>query len=144
MPGTGKWKRNIDQLWIASKTNFNLDYNILQLSAFYAKKKLFHSIVDLFCFSPFIPTTFVEIDQHSDDYVIIARLKHSGELFGLKNELIVIASPTFGNNDDKRFRNINGNRGAMTNRYNLIAYNLEVYSEDILHVTPEVAVIAGL
>ena len=142
--GTGQWKRNIDQLRIANKTTFSFDDNTLELGAFYAKKKLFHPIIDLFYFSPFIPTTIGVIDQHSDDYGITARLKHQGEQFGLKNELIVGASPTYGTNDDKRFRNINGNRGAMTNRYDLTATNLEVYTEDTLHVTPEIAVIAGL
>ena len=84
------------------------------------------------------------IDQHSDDYGITARLKYNGELFDLKNELTFGASPNYGTNDDKRFRNINGNRGAMINRFDLTATNFEIYAEDTLYVTPEVAGIAGL
>ena len=142
--GTGQWERNIDQFRIANKTTFSFNDNTLELGAFYAKKKLFHPIIDLFYFSPFIPTTIGVIDQNTDDFGITARLKHQGELFGLKNVLTIGASPTYGTNDDKRFRNINGNRGAMTNRFDLTAANIEIFAEDALHVTPEIVLIAGL
>lgn len=148
-PSDGINRRNIDLWRFANKTTFQLDNNKLELGAFYVKKTLFHPIIDLnfllgFGVPPaFVPTVGV-IDQHSDDYGITARLTHDGEIFSLKNQFIVGISPTYGVNDDKRFRNNQGQRGAMTNHFDQAATNFEAYAESRLWVTPETQVIAGL
>jgi iron complex outermembrane receptor protein len=144
LQGTGQWKRNIDLWRIANKTTFKFDNTTLELGAYYANKDLYHPIVDLFYYSPFITSTIGVIDQHNDDYGLTARLKHQNTLFGLKNEVIAGISPTYGETDDKRFRNIQGQRGAMTNHYALTASNIEMYAEDRLSLTSDFTLIAGL
>jgi iron complex outermembrane receptor protein len=84
------------------------------------------------------------IDQKTDDYGLYAKLNHQGKLFGLENDFIIGASPTYGKTDDKRFRNENARRGALTNSFDLTAYNYETYAENRLHLTPELTAIAGL
>lgn len=152
LTGTGQWKRDIDLWRVANKTTLRFDNATLELGAFYSRKDLFHPIVDLaylsfLPFPPFSTGTFATlgvIDQKTDDFGLTAKLKHSNELFGLKNEFIAGMSPTYGETDDKRFRNIQGHRGALTNRFDQTASNLEVFAEDRLFLTPELAVIPGV
>ena len=113
------------------------------MGAFYSYKDLFHPIIDLGAISPFAPTLGV-IDQKTDDYGLYAKLNHQGKLFGLDNDFIIGASPTYGKTDDKRFRNVNASRGALTNSFGLTAYNYETYAENRLHLTSELTAIAGL
>jgi iron complex outermembrane receptor protein len=136
-------QRNVDIWRIANKTTFQWDKTKLELGAFYSYKDLFHPIIDLGAFSAFSPTLGV-IDQKTDDYGLYAKLNHQGKLFGLENDFIIGASPTYGKTDDKRFRNENARRGALTNSFDLTAYNYETYAENRLHLTPELTAIAGL
>ena len=136
-------QRNVDIWRVANKTTFQWDKTKLELGAFYSYKDLFHPIIDLGAFSPFSPTLGV-IDQKTDDYGLYAKLNHQGKLFGLDNDFIIGASPTYGKTDDKRFRNVNASRGALTNSFGLTAYNYETYAENRLHLTPELTAIAGL
>lgn len=136
-------QRNVDIWRIANKTTFQWEKTQLELGAFYSYKDLFHPIIDLGAFSAFAPTLGV-IDQKTDDYGLYAKLNHQGKLFGLDNDLIIGASPTYGKTDDKRFRNENASRGALTNSFDLTAYNYETYAENRLHLTPEMTAIAGL
>ena len=136
-------QRNVDIWRVANKTTFQWDKTKLELGAFYSYKDLFHPIIDLGAFSPFSPTLGV-IDQKTDDYGLYAKLNHQGKLFGLDNDFIIGASPTYGKTDDKRFRNVNALRGALTNSFGLTAYNYETYAENRLHLTPELTAIAGL
>ena len=136
-------QRNVDIWRIANKTTFQWHKTKLELGAFYSYKDLFHPIIDLGARSPFAPTLGV-IDQKTDDYGLYAKLNHQGKLFGLENDFIIGASPTYGKTDDKRFRNENARRGALTNSFDLTAYNYETYAENRLHLTPELTAIAGL
>lgn len=136
-------QRNVDIWRIANKTTFQWEKTKLELGAFYSYKDLFHPIIDLGAFSAFAPTLGV-IDQKTDDYGLYAKLNHQGKLFGLDNDLIIGASPSYGKTDDKRFRNENASRGALTNSFALTAYNYETYAENRLHLTPELTAIAGL
>jgi iron complex outermembrane recepter protein len=152
LSGTGVWERNIDLWRLANKTTFTWDNTKLDVGMFYSNKDLYHPIVDLaylsfLPFPPFSTGTFATlglIDQKTDDYGLTVRLQHNGEIAGLKNELVVGFSPTYGETEDKRFRNINSRRGAMTNNFDLTARNFEAYMQDTLHITPDFAVIAGL
>lgn len=142
--GTGQWQRNIELWRVANKTTFSFENTTLELGVFYSNKDLYHPIVDLFYFSPFIPTTVGVIDQKSDDYGISARLKHNNQLFGLNNEVIVGINPTYGETRDRRYRNIDGHRGALTNDFELMASNYEAFVENRLSLTHDFSVIAGL
>ncbi len=152
LSGTGVWERNIDLWRVANKTTFKFDNTQLELGVFYSKKDLYHPIVDLayLSFLPFPPfstgsfATLGVIDQKTDDYGLTAKLKHSGELVGMKNEWVVGISPTYGETRDKRYRNILSHKGALTNDLDLTASNFEAYAEDRLHLTQYFSVVAGL
>lgn len=152
LSGTGVWERNIDLWRLANKTTFTWDNTKLDVGLFYSNKDLYHPIVDLaylsfLPFPPFSTGTFATLgvlDQKTDDYGLTMRLQHNGEIGGLKNEFVVGLSPTYGETEDKRFRNVNSHKGAMTNNFDLTARNFEAYLQDTLHVTPDFAVIAGL
>lgn len=152
LSGTGVWERNIDLWRVANKTTFNFDNTQLELGVFYSKKDLYHPIVDLaylsfLPFPPFSTGTFATlgvIDQKTDDYGLTAKLKHSSELAGMENEWVVGISPTYGETRDKRYRNINGQKGALTNDFDLTASNFEAFAEDRLYLTHDLSVIAGL
>lgn len=143
VPGQGINKRNLDLWRIANKTTFTFDNTRIEIGAFYSSKDLFHPIIDLAFLGPFAPTLGV-IDQKTDDYGINARLLHDGHLFGLRNEFIAGVSPTYGTTEDKRFRNINAHRGALTNRFDQTASNFEAFAENRLFVLQDLALVTGL
>ncbi|MBM3350943.1 MAG: TonB-dependent receptor [Betaproteobacteria bacterium] len=140
---TGVWERNIDLWRIANKTTFRFENTQLELGAFYSKKDLDHPIIDLGMFSPFLPTLGV-IDQKTDDYGLTAKLKHSGHLAELDNEFTIGITPTYGENKDRRYRNFNTHKGALTNDFSQTASNMEIFAEDRLYLTQDFSVIAGL
>lgn len=139
VPGQGINQRDVNLWRLANKTAFQFDYTQLELGAFYSNKSLFHPIIDL-SFSD----TLGVIDQKSDDYGLSARLSHQGKLFGLKNEVVMGLSPTYGNIGAKNFRNVNASRGALINRADQTAKNLEAFVENRLDLTQDLTVIAGL
>ena len=148
-PSDGVNRRDIDLWRLANKTTFKWDDTKLELGVFYVNKKLYHPIIDLDFLKGFgVPPAFVPtlgvIDQHSDDYGLTAKLTQNGQLFGLKNTFVAGISPTYGTNDDKRFRNFDQHRGPMTNYYDQTATNIEVFAEDSLSLTNNLKVIAGL
>lgn len=152
LAGTGVWERNIDLWRLANKTTFTWDNTKLDIGVFYSKKDLYHPIVDLgylsfLPFPPFSTGTYAAlgvIDQKTDDYGINVRLQHDGELAGYKNQLVFGISPTYGETRDRRYRNINTRRGAMTNDMSLTAYNVESYVQDTVFLTQSLSVIAGV
>jgi len=131
IPGQGIYKRNADIWRLANKTTFQWDKTQLELGAFYSYKDLFHPIFEV-------------IDQKTDDYGIYAKLNHQGKLFGLDNDFIVGASPTYGKTDDNRYTNLNATSGPLRNKLSATAYNYESYLENRLHMTPSFTAIAGL
>ncbi|MDX1914788.1 MAG: TonB-dependent receptor [Methylophilus sp.] len=152
LSGTGIWERNIDLWRIANKTTIRFDHTQLELGAFYSNKNLYHPIVDLaylsfLPFPPFSTGTFATlgvIDQKTNDFGLSAKLKHEGELAGMRNEWVVGVSPTYGETRDKRYRNIQTQKGAMTNDFDLTASNFEAFAENRLFVMPDLSMIAGL
>lgn len=139
VPGQGINQRDINVTRLANKTTFLFAKARLEVGAFYAKKSLFHPIIDL----PFLDTLGV-IDQQSHDYGLSARWLQQGTLFGLENEWVAGLTPTIGQTDAKNFRNINATRGALINNADLRARNLELFIEDRLRLNPQWTLIAGL
>lgn len=131
IPGQGIYKRNSDIWRVANKTTFQWDKTQLELGAFYSYKDLFHPI-------------FQVIDQKTDDYGIYAKLNHQGKLFGLDNDFIIGASPTYGKTDDSRYQNLNAKSGRLLNTLATTAYNYESYLENRLHITPNFTAITGI
>jgi iron complex outermembrane recepter protein len=141
--GQGVNRRDVDLGRIANKTTFIFDNTKIELGGFYSKKSLFHPIFDPFGSSPFADTLGV-IDQETDDYGLYARLSHQGHLFGLGNEFIAGFSPTYGTVDARNYRNFNGRRGPLVNRFDQTAINYEVFFENHLNLTQDLTLVTGL
>lgn len=130
-PAVGQQKRDIDLWRVANKTTLRFGDTRLELGAYYSEKTLFHPI-------------FQVLDQDSRDYGVEARLIHEGELLGHRNEFVIGVIPSRGITREERWINNRGNRGAMTNRSEQVAENIEAYTENRWYATTDLAVITGL
>lgn len=130
-PMTGQQKRDVDVWRFANKTTMRFDNTRLELGAYYSDKTLFHPI-------------FQVLDQDSRDYGIEARLIHDGELLGRRNEFVLGINPSRGITQEERWINNRGSRGALTNRTEQVAENIEAYAENRWYIVPEIALITGL
>ncbi len=128
---TGRNKRDIDLWRIANKTTLRFGSTRVEIGAYYSDKDLFHPI-------------FQVLDQDNRDYGLDARLIHDGQWLGRRNEFVLGFAPSRGITDERRWANVNGRRGMMTNASEQIASNTEFYAENRWFVMPEVALIAGL
>ena len=127
----GQQKRDIDLWRFANKTTFRFDNTRLEVGAYYSNKTLVHPIFNV-------------LDQKTDDFGLDIRAVHEGELFGHRNEFVIGFIPSKANINDRRYANLNGRRGAMTNHYQQTAANLELYGENRFYMTPDLALITGL
>lgn len=127
----GRQKRDIDLWRIANKTTLRFGATRLEVNTYYSDKTLFHPI-------------FQVLDQDNHDYGLDARLIHDGNWLGRRNEFVLGLAPSRGITDERRWANVNGRRGAMTNASEQIASNTELYAENRWFIVPEVALIAGL
>jgi len=130
-PATGQQKRDIDMWRFANKTTLRFDNTRIELGAYYSDKTLFHPI-------------FQVLDQDSRDYGMEARLIQQGELFGHRNEFVVGLSPSRGITEEDRWVNNRGNRGALINRTEQLAENIEAYAENRWYATTDLALVTGL
>lgn len=152
LSGTGVWEHNINLWRAANKTTFDFDDTQLELGVFYSKHDLYHPIADLaylsfLHFPPFSTGTFNTlgvVDQKSDDYGLTAKLKHNGQLAGMKNIWVLGINPTYGETRDRRYRNVSAHKGALTNDFDMVASNFEAFAEDRLYLTRDLSVVAGL
>lgn len=126
----GDQKRDIDLTRIANKTTVALGQGVLEFSAFYSHKKLFHPI-------------FQVLDQDSDDYGAGIRYTLDTQLGGRRNVLTVGYLPTRGTIEDVRWQNLAGKRGAQTANADELATNHDVYFENQHYVLPQMALIVG-
>jgi iron complex outermembrane recepter protein len=130
-PATGQQKRNLEVSRIANKTTIRMENARLELGAYYSDKNLFHPIFQI-------------LAQDNHDFGLEARYIQQGELFGKKNEFTLGFNPSRGTTKEDRFVNNNGHRGALTNKSEQIASNIEAYAENRLYVLPDVALVTGL
>jgi iron complex outermembrane receptor protein len=131
-PTLGQQRRDIDLIRIANKTNILIgDHSDLQISAYFSHKDLFHPI-------------FQVVDQDTNDYGLDIRFRHSSELSGHKNELILGFNPSAGVGYDERNVNLRGRKGALVNKLENRSRNLEAYAENRFYLEDDLSLIAGL
>lgn len=144
LAGQGINERDINLTRIANKTTLKFDHSTLELGAFYSKKSLFHPIIDLYDVTGGFVDTLGVIDQESDDYGLTAKFTHQGHLFDLPNTFIAGITPAYGETDAKNYHNENAHRGALVNKFDQTALNVEVFLEDRLSLTQDLTLNAGL
>jgi iron complex outermembrane receptor protein len=124
---TGDQHRDIDSLRVQNRTRITLgSATSLEVGAFLNSKELFHPIFEM-------------IDQKSTDYGTFARLEHeAGPLaFTLGGEI------RRGSTRARQYRNLNGQRGALTFDADQDARTANVYGEVRLQPVERLTLIAG-
>jgi iron complex outermembrane receptor protein len=112
---------------LSNKTTLRLGAGVLEASAFYAEKNLFHPI-------------FQVLDQRSTDYGLGLRYV----LDAANNRFVAGVSPAWGRTDEDRWTNVGGKRGVRTGKSQQDASNIDFYLEEQYRITPQIAVVGGV
>ncbi|MCW2349710.1 MULTISPECIES: TonB-dependent receptor family protein [unclassified Sphingobium] len=123
---SGDQGRDIDSIRLQNRTRFDWGQTRLDVGAFLNMKDLFHPIYEV-------------IDQKSTDRGVFARLDHDAGIlsFTLGGEF------RHGETRARQYRNVNGERGALTFDADQTARTANVYGEARLQPVPGVTLIAG-
>src|SRR5690606_6319922 len=124
-------ERNLVSSRIANRTTFLVGDAEVTLGAHASERDLYH------------PLAFGVIDQRYRGYGALARASGEGELWALRNELLVGFNLDAGRNDAKIFANLQGQRGAVFADADELSLNLDVFAEDRLHLTPTLSLVLG-
>ncbi|MEN3365293.1 MAG: iron complex outerrane recepter protein [Burkholderiales bacterium] len=112
---------------ISNKTTLRLGSGVLEASAFYAEKDLFHPI-------------FQVLDQSNTDYGLGVRyVQVNGN-----NRVVAGINPAWGKTDEDRWVNVGGARGARTGKSRQAASNTDFYLEDQYRIAPRVTLVGGV
>lgn len=127
-----RYQRDIDSTRIGTRTAVRLDADtLLEFGGSWVTRRLDHPI-------------FQVVDNQTNDFNAFARFTWDGQLAGLRNRLVAGANFAYGTNDNRRFVNLAGLRGAQTFSSWDTAQTLDAYVENSLHVMPRLAIVAGL
>ncbi len=125
-------RRDIDSFRIANRTVIDIGEDQAMVQAYFKSKYLFH------------PLTFGIIDQDLTDWGGSVQYKGARTLGGLKNEFLVGVNLFAGTNRNRQYANLFGSKGNLTNDNTETSSNVELYGENRLYVTSDVALIAGI
>lgn len=120
-------RRDFRLFRFANKTTMRDGNNAWDFHSAWTYKDLDHPI------TPFAGV----IDQLSNDLATGMQFSNHGEIGGRENEFRSGLSLTYGNTNNSVFLNQNGSRGALRNRDDQTAMNLETFVENRHHFTPE-------
>jgi iron complex outermembrane receptor protein len=127
----GQQKRDFALYRIANKTSLRLGVGLLEASAFYSYKDLWHPI-------------FQVLAQRSNDYGLSLRYVDDTPLQGHANRFVIGLVPQWGTVDDDRFVNQQGSAGTRTGQAKQRSSNVVLYAENSLWLTPQWAGVLGL
>jgi iron complex outermembrane recepter protein len=122
----GDQHRDIDSIRLQNRTSFAIGSGNLDIGLFLSAKQLFHPIFEV-------------VDQKSTDWGSYARLDQDFGMFGVTAGI----TARFGTVDSRRFRNLNGARGAPTFRAEQTARTIDAYAEGRVRPAPGLTLIAG-
>jgi iron complex outermembrane receptor protein len=127
----GDQARNVRTQRLANRTTIRLEDGQIDLDTWFMHKNLYHPI-------------FQVIDQDGYTYGFAPRYTATGQIGGLRNELVLGGRLFGGNNRALQFVNIGGSRGRQTLNARQNAWSIEGYVEDRLYVMPDLAAVAGV
>ncbi|MBY0338196.1 MAG: TonB-dependent receptor [Acetobacteraceae bacterium] len=126
------YQRNIVSHRVGMRTAIRLNpETLLELGGSYVARQLDHPV-------------FQFVDNQTNDWNAFARVTWDGRLGGLRNRLIYGVNYAYGTNDNRRFVNLAGIRGAQTFSSADTAETLDAFLENSLYVLPDLALVAGL
>ncbi len=128
---SGDQRRDFNLTRVANRSQLRLDNgDEVEFGAFYAAKHLNHPI-------------FQVIVQDSRDYGGNLRWRHEAEWGGRRSVLTAGAAAIAGSLDDRRYVNVGGERGAVTNGFDNRATRLSAFLEQQFYLTPQTALVIG-
>ncbi len=127
-------RRDFELFRVANKTTLRDGENTWDFYSAWTYKDLDHPI------TPFAGV----LDQLSNDLTTGVTFSNNSELAGRENQFRSGLSFTYGNTTDSRFMNNNGTRGALRQRDDQTAANLEAFIENRHHLTDELSFTATL
>jgi iron complex outermembrane receptor protein len=128
---TNNYHRDVESVRIANRTSFLIgDSTQLSVGGYFLDKDLYHPI-------------FQVIDNHFTDGGVFARAGGEVTLFGHRNGWTLGTFVNAGRNEDKRFVNVRGSRGALAFNTDETAVNVQLYGENRFYVLSDVALVAG-
>lgn len=126
------YQRNIDSYRLGSRTAIQVNAEtLLEFGGSWVTRQLNHPI-------------FQYIDNRTNDFSLFARGTWDGTFGGLRNRLVGGANYAYGTNDNRRFVNLAGNRGAQTYSSRDRAETVDGYVENSLYVLPRLALVTGV
>jgi iron complex outermembrane recepter protein len=128
---SGQQKRDYDLYRLANRTVIDFDRGVLELTAGYSYKDLFHPI-------------FQVLQQRSNDYNVGIRYVDEHMLGSRSNRVVFGVSPSWNQVNDDRFANVAGGKGARTAESDQRSRNFTAYAEDQLDITARWTLVAGL
>lgn len=123
-------KRDTSVKRLSNKTTLRLGDGVLEASAFYSEKTLFHPIFQL-------------IDQTNHDYGVGLRYVLDSTLGGRRNRLTVGIAPARGTTDETQWINNAGRRGTLVVKNTQDASNIDLYAENQFYLDTQTSLIAG-
>lgn len=87
---------------------------------------------------------FRVLDQESRDIGLEVRYENSAMLAGRDNHLTVGFQPAWGDNDNRHFQNVGGQRGALAKDQRDVASGVALYAEDMVALTPRLSAVLGV
>jgi iron complex outermembrane recepter protein len=123
--------RDVRSFRVANRSSFLIGEDQVTVSAYLKYKDLFH------------PLTFGVVDNKTLDWGGTAQYRGTRDLAGFKNEFTLGLNAFVGENRNRTYANIGGNRGALTNDNMEKSLNIDLYGENRFWVHPTVALIVG-
>lgn len=126
------YQRNIESTRIGTRTAIRITpETLLEFGGSAVLRQLDHPI-------------FQFVDNRTVDFNAFARVTFDGTVLGLRNRLVTGMNVATGTNENRRFVNLAGLRGAPTFSARDSATTTDAYVENSLYVLPRLAIVAGL
>lgn len=125
------YQRNIESYRLGTRTAIQLDpETLLEFGGSWVTRQLDHPI-------------FQYVDNRTNDFNGFTRVTWDGQVLGLRNRLVAGLNYAQGSNENRRFENLRGLRGAPTFHARDTASTLDAFAENSLYLRPTLAVVAG-
>ena len=125
------FKRDIESVRLSNRTTFLIGEYEVTAGAYALDRSLYHPI-------------FQVIDNYNRDYGAFVRANSETTVFGNRDRFLFGANLNTGTNDNKRFVNVGGSRGATTFDTQENAFNVDVFGENQYFFVPQVALVTGV
>ncbi|WP_086465894.1 TonB-dependent receptor family protein [Oceanibaculum nanhaiense] len=122
------YKRDIESIRLGNRTSIALEDGTASFGGYVVSRELIHPI-------------FQVLDNTVLDYGVFGEYETDGQAFGMKQEYLVGLQLGRGTNDNLRYANVSGQKGALRYQSEDTAQNADLYGEARTWVRSDLAVI---